>query len=107
MDIMGIIKGSMSLSTNLEPLSREGYQSMRWKLAPNFIPGKERDAAYTLYELYERRKKKHNILDNIDRVVRVFRDLERDEEVRSKVENLLDEVYVDGKGPLRISRTDH
>lgn len=95
-DIMGVIKGSASLSTNLQPLSRDDYTGKRWKLAPNFAHGKERESLYTLYECYENIKRSRGELDDTDRVVLVLKALSKNPALRQEVEGLLHEVYVDG-----------
>jgi len=98
MDIMGVIKGSASVETHFEPLPRGYYTGRRWKLAPNFSGEDEREAVYTLYERYEKIKRDRGEFDDTDRVIRVFKDLEKYPELRQKVEGLLQEVYVDGNG---------
>lgn len=96
-DIMGVIKGSASLASNLEPLSRNSYTTRRWKLAPNFTTDSDRKAVYTLYEHYERIKMGRGEVDDADRVIRVLESLKKDPELHRTVETFLDEVYVDGK----------
>lgn len=96
-DIMGVIKGSASLASNLEPLSRDSYTARRWKLAPNFTTDSDRKAVYTLYEHYERIKMGRREVDDTDRVIRVLKSLKKDPELHRTVETFLDEVYVDGK----------
>jgi hypothetical protein len=96
LEIIGVIKGSASRETNFDPLSREAYLSKRWKAAPNVTSREERDFVYTLYENYEKAKKRRGELDDIDRLVHIFKELERDPTLRKDIESLLDEVYVDG-----------
>lgn len=96
-DIMGVIKGSASLDSNLEPLTREAYTSRRWKLAPNFYTESDRKAVYTLYEHYEKIKISRREVDDTDRVIRVLKALKGDPELYRTVETFLDEVYVDGR----------
>lgn len=96
-DIMGVIKGSASLASNLEPLSRDAYIARRWKLAPNFTTDSDRKAVYTLYEHYEKIKMGRGEVDDTDRVIRVLEALKKDPELFRTVEMFLDEVYVDGK----------
>jgi hypothetical protein len=96
-DIMGVIKGAASLDTNLEPLTRDTYTAKRWKLAPNFTRESERNAVYSLYESYEKQKKARGEFDDVDRVIRIFKSLRRSPEIRQEVEELLHEIYVDGK----------
>lgn len=95
-EIMGVIKGSASLASNLESLSRDEYLYRRWRLAPNFERD-DRDAVYSLYEFYERMKKTRGETDNIDRVIHIMKALNKNPELRCVVGGLLDEVYVDGK----------
>jgi len=97
LDIMGVIKGSTSRDVNFEPLSREQYIMKRWKLAPNFTSREGRDSLYTLYQHYEKNKMWRGEQDDIDRVVHVFKQLEQNPVLRSEIESLLDEIYVDGK----------
>lgn len=96
-DIMGVIKGSASVDSNLEPLSRDAYINKRWRLAPNFATDSERNAVYTLYEHYENIKHIRKEVDNVDRVISVLKALGKDPELQEKVEGFLDEIYVDGK----------
>jgi superfamily I DNA/RNA helicase len=95
MDIMGVIKGTASVETKFEPLSRGSYCEKRWSLAPNF-KSQERDTVYSLYERYESIKKKRGEIDDADRVMRVLKALENYTELREQVVWLLQEVYVDG-----------
>lgn len=96
-DIMGVIKGPTSTHTNLKPLSREDYVTGRCKLAPNFSLERERDNVYSIYERYETIKRNRDELDDIDRVVHIFKALMDSPHLRGQVERLLHEVYVDGK----------
>lgn len=96
-DIMGVIKGSASLASDLKPLSRDAYMAKRWKLAPNFTTDSDRKAVYTLYEHYEKIKMGRGEVDDTDRVIRVLEALKKDPELLQTVEMFLDEVYVDGK----------
>jgi Zn-finger nucleic acid-binding protein len=95
LEIMGVIKGSASLETNLEPLSRDAYTSKRWRLAPNFT--RDRDTIYSLYENYEKKKKKRGEFDDIDRVIRIFKSLRESPKLQRDVEAKLHEIYVDGE----------
>ncbi|CUS11080.1 unnamed protein product [Tuber aestivum] len=103
LEIMGVIKGSVS-AADLRPLSREEYLGKRWRLAPNFASHRERDAVYSIYEWYERTKKKRGDIDQTDRIVGVTKTLAvfRSSEVLSdnvfeqKIRSILDEIYVDG-----------
>lgn len=96
-DIMGVIKGSASLASNFEPLSRDAYTARDWRLAPNFTIENDRKAVYTLYEHYEKIKASRGEADDTDRVIRVLEALNKDSELQQVVEKFLDEVYIDGK----------
>jgi hypothetical protein len=96
-DIMGVIKGSASLDTNLEPLSRDVYTTKRWKLAPNFTKESERSTVYSLYESYEKVKQARGEIDETDRVIRIFKSLRESPELQEDIVSLLHEIYVDGK----------
>ncbi|RPB01665.1 P-loop containing nucleoside triphosphate hydrolase protein [Choiromyces venosus 120613-1] len=103
LEIMGVIKGSISLATKFEPLSRGDYLAMRWRLAPNFATEWERNAVYDLYEWYEQAKKKRGDIDQADRMIKVMKaleafkssDEEEDREFERKIRRMLDEIYVD------------
>jgi len=97
-DIMGVIKGSASLNTNLEPLSREDYTAKRWRNAPNFTWGNERNTVYSLYESYEKIKNVRGEIDHTDRVISIFKSLRESPRLQEGVESLLHEIYVDGEG---------
>lgn len=97
MEIMGAIKGSMSFVSNLKPLSRDEYINKRWRAAPSFATDNERDAVYSLYEIYERQKRTRGEIDSIDRVIDVARALDKNPDLRRRIEKFLDEVYVDGE----------
>lgn len=96
-DIVGVIKGSASLASNLEPLSRDAYTTRDWRLAPNFTTESDRKAVYTLYEHYEKIKTGRGEADDTDRVIQVLEALKKDSELQKAVEKFLDEVYIDGK----------
>jgi len=103
LEIMGVIKGSVSRATDFEPLSREQYSGHRWRVA-NFASKRDRDAVYDIYEWYERAKKKRGDIDQADRVIKVMKALEafrssgvpEDGEFERKIRSVLDEIYVDG-----------
>lgn len=97
MEIMGVIKGSMSFVSNPEPLSRDDYINKRWRAAPSFATDNERDAVYSLYENYERLKMSRSEIDNIDRVIHAAKELNKNPDLQRRVEKFLDEVYVDGE----------
>jgi len=103
LELMGVIKGSVSRATDFEPLSRKQYLGHRWRLA-NFASERDRDAVYDIYEWYERAKDKRGDIDQADRVIKVMKALEafrssgvpEDGEFERKIRSLLDEIYVDG-----------
>ena len=104
LEIMGVIKGSVSRATNFGPLSREEYLEKRWRLAPNFASERERDAVYDIYEWYERARKKRGDIDQADRIIKVAKALEAfrssevpgDGEFEQEIRSRVDEIYVDG-----------
>ena len=104
LEIMGVIKGSVSGATDFEPLSRDEYLGLRWRLAPNFASERERHTIYDIYEWYERTKKKRGDIDQVDRIIKVTKTLEgfrcsealEDSAFERKIRSALDEVYVDG-----------
>jgi hypothetical protein len=95
-EIVGAIKGSATLASKLEPVSRDEYLKRRWKLASNFTKLGEREKIYSLYEHYEEIKNSNGETDDTDRVIHVMKSLQGNLELRGKVERLLDEIYVDG-----------
>ena len=104
LEIMGVIKGSVSQATDFEPLSREEYLRLRWRLAPSFASERERHTIYDIYEWYERAKKKRGDIDHVDRIIKVTKALEAfgsskvigDSVFERKIRSVLDEIYVDG-----------
>jgi len=95
-EILGIIKGSTSIERDFKPLSREEYVGMSIRKAPVFTDEASRDRVYSMYEEYERHKGSLGDRDDIDRVIKVLRSLEEYPELMRQVQNLFDEVYVDG-----------
>ncbi|RPB01630.1 hypothetical protein L873DRAFT_637612 [Choiromyces venosus 120613-1] len=108
---MGVIKGSISLATNFEPLSRKEYLEKRWRVAPNFATERERDAVFDIYEWYERAKKKRGDIDQADRMIKVMKafetfkssDTKEDRNFEKKIRRVLDEIYVDEVQDQRAS----
>jgi len=104
LEIIGVIKGSVSRATDFEPLSREEYLGLRWRLAPSFASERERHTIYDIYEWYERAKKKRGDIDQVDRIIKVMKALEtfrssevlEDSAFERKIRSTLDEIYVDG-----------
>ncbi|KAG0641145.1 hypothetical protein HOY80DRAFT_955829 [Tuber brumale] len=111
LEIMGVIKGSVSPAGNYEPLSRQEYLGKRWRLAPNFASEREREAVYELYEWYERTKKKRGDIDQPDRIIKVNKALEafssseiiEDKIFERDIRRILDEIYVDEVQDQRTS----
>ncbi|KAG0641146.1 hypothetical protein HOY80DRAFT_753667 [Tuber brumale] len=103
LEIMGVIRGCVSPSGNYEPLSRQEYLEKRWRLAPNFASGEERNAVYSLYEWYEGAKKKRGDIDQADRIIKVGKALQafssseilEDRVFEQNIRRMLDEIYVD------------
>jgi len=50
LEVMGVIKGSVSRATDFEPLSREEYLGLRWRLGPSIASERERNTIYDIYE---------------------------------------------------------
>ncbi|CUS07544.1 unnamed protein product [Tuber aestivum] len=103
LEIMGVIKGSVSVATDFKPLSREEYLGKRWRLAPNFASEQERGVVYDIYEWYERAKGRRRDIDQADRIIKVMRALEafrsseisEDNELEQNIRRILHEIYVD------------
>lgn len=95
-EIMGVIKGSASGSTDLEPLDREQYLSTSCRLAPTFTDTHIRGRVYDIYECYESRKAMLGDRDGVDRVTSFLSTIRRDEALKELIQGFWDEVYVDG-----------
>ncbi|CUS07541.1 unnamed protein product [Tuber aestivum] len=114
LEIMGVIKGSVTPDRHFGPLSREDYLGKRWRLAPNFATREERDAVYDIYEWYERAKKKRGDIDQADRVIKVTKALEEfkcsriseDNVFEQNIRRILHEIYVDEVQDQRTSEID-
>ncbi|CUS07545.1 unnamed protein product [Tuber aestivum] len=114
LEIMGVIKGSVTPAADFEPLSRGDYLGKRWRLAPNFATEQERSTVYDIYEWYERAKKKRGDIDQADRVIKVIRTLEafksseisEDIEFERNIRRILHEIYVDEVQDQRTSEID-
>ncbi|PUU76951.1 hypothetical protein B9Z19DRAFT_205163 [Tuber borchii] len=111
LEIMGVIKGSVSRATDFEPLSREEYLGLRWRLALSFASERERHTIYDIYEWYERTRKKRGDIDQVDRIIKVTKALEAfrsskvlgDRVFERKIRSVLDEIYVDEVQDQRTS----
>ncbi|PWW79107.1 hypothetical protein C7212DRAFT_340031 [Tuber magnatum] len=103
LEIVEVIKGSASQATNFKPLSWEEYSGRHSRKTPTFVSERERGAVYSLYEWYERAKKKRGDIDQVDRVLKVMQSLEafkssgipEDIVFEQKIWSMLDEIYVD------------
>lgn len=90
-EIMGVLKGGSA------PLSRQEYIDTSARIAPTFTTEEDRQAVYTLFEAYEKRKRAQDEQDGIDRVRSVMRVLERNQVVRGILLGMFEEVYIDGE----------
>ncbi|KAF3159968.1 hypothetical protein TWF751_000520 [Orbilia oligospora] len=93
-EISGVIKASSSASA-YQPLSKQQYQDLSYRVAPNFRPGPEREAVYGLYQAYEKRKTFFREWDDLDRTFELHRLLARDEKLSSRIRSQVTEVFVD------------
>ncbi|RPB01641.1 P-loop containing nucleoside triphosphate hydrolase protein [Choiromyces venosus 120613-1] len=111
LEIMGVIKGLIVAATDFEPLSREEYLGVRWRMAPYFATERDRAAVYDIYEWYERAKKKRGDIDQADRIIKVMKALEafrssgilEDKRFERNIRRMLDEIYVDEVQDQRTS----
>ncbi|RPB01662.1 hypothetical protein L873DRAFT_1803493, partial [Choiromyces venosus 120613-1] len=111
LEIMGVIKGLIFATKNFEPLSREEYLGVRWRMTPYFATEGERDAVFDIYEWYERAKKERGDIDQADRIIEVMRALEafksseilEDKIFERNIRKMLDEIYVDEVQDQRTS----
>ncbi|RPB01643.1 P-loop containing nucleoside triphosphate hydrolase protein [Choiromyces venosus 120613-1] len=111
LEIMGVIKGFIFAATDFEPLSREDYLGVRWRMAPYFATERERAGVYDVYEWYERAKKERGDIDQADRIIKVMRALEafrsseilEDKIFEGNIRRMLDEIYVDEVQDQRTS----
>ena len=97
-EIMGIIKGSTSIlpGRNLRALTREEYLNKSCRVAPLFTSETERGQVYTIYEHYEKLKRKYQDWDGVDRTREIFIQLQGNPGVATKLKEVVEEVYVDG-----------
>ncbi|RPB27817.1 P-loop containing nucleoside triphosphate hydrolase protein [Terfezia boudieri ATCC MYA-4762] len=96
-EILGIIKGSTSADRGFRPLSRDEYMEFSCRKAPVFTDENSRNAVYDMYQNYERQKRSFGDRDDIDRAIHLLNALEKDRNLKSQDQALLDEVYVDGQ----------
>ncbi|KAF8431998.1 hypothetical protein BGX38DRAFT_1277007 [Terfezia claveryi] len=94
-EILGIIKGSTSAERGFRPLSRDEYVEFSYRKAPVFTDKNSRNAVYDMYQDYERQKWSLGDRDDIDRAIHLLNAFEKDRNLKSQVQALLDEVYVD------------
>ncbi|KAK6508748.1 hypothetical protein TWF506_010825 [Arthrobotrys conoides] len=104
-EIIGVIKANSSKSNYL-PLSKEEYQALSRRSAPNFHQGREREAVYTVYEIYERRKASFGEWDDLDRTSKIQRLLARDEKLSSRIRSQITEVFVDEIQDQRLAEIE-
>ncbi|KAF3286282.1 hypothetical protein TWF970_009826 [Orbilia oligospora] len=104
-EIIGVIKVNSSASNYL-PLSKEEYQSLSRRAAPNFHQGKEREAVYVLYEIYEKRKTSFGEWDDLDRTSKIQRLLAQDEKLSSRLRSQITEVFVDEIQDQRLAEIE-
>lgn len=93
-EIMGVIKGFSSSSSNFRHLTRGEYKALRARVAPNF--SEKRDHLYILYEHYEAMKEIQGERDGVDRVLEVMKELKNGDQLRRRLHGFLHEIYVDG-----------
>ncbi|KAF8462270.1 hypothetical protein BDZ91DRAFT_734784 [Kalaharituber pfeilii] len=91
-EFIGTIKGSTSAQRGFRPLSRDEYVNGR---SPVFTDHASRDIIYDMYQAYERKKRILGDRDDIDRVTKLLKSLEEDQDLKTRVQSLFDEVYVD------------
>ena len=98
-EIMGIIKGSMSAlpGRSLNALTKDEYIDTSCRIAPLFTSEKERKQVYLIYEQYEKLKIEFRDWDGIDRTRSVFLQMQENPVLVSKLRQIIDELYVDGK----------
>ena len=94
-EIMGVIKGSASSRTSLEPLRREEYLTRSCRLAPTFILEEERSRVYEVFQMYEKLKLELGGVDYVDRVVKLIRAVRQDSSLNQLLRFTFDEVYID------------
>ncbi|GAD91519.1 hypothetical protein PVAR5_0091 [Paecilomyces variotii No. 5] len=100
-EIMGVIKGSISSSESLEPLSREDYLQTSSRLAPSFTSEVEREKVYTAFERYEKLKRQRGEIDDMDRVAAVLTSVKQTIGLESLIRQCFEEIYVDEVQDLR------
>jgi len=96
-EILGVIKGSTSTKRDFRPLSRDEYVGMSSRKAHVFTDENSRNAVYDMYQRYERQKGLFGDGDDIDRAIHLLTSFEKDPNLKTRVQALLDEVYVDGR----------
>ncbi|RVD88960.1 uncharacterized protein DFL_003123 [Arthrobotrys flagrans] len=93
-EILGVIKATSSASQH-RPLSEMEYQELSRRIAPNFRQGSEREAVYSLYKAYEKRKSSLNEWDDLDRAARLQRLMLQDPKLSSRLRSQITEIFVD------------
>lgn len=97
MEIIGVIKGSACHSIDFQPLTREKYLQEGHRISPIEV---DRDLIYNIYERYEKVKRDHGDIDDIDRARDVLKGMAKNRDVRNRIEKAFDEIYIDGKAIL-------
>ncbi|KAH8146891.1 uncharacterized protein LAJ45_08970 [Morchella importuna] len=92
MEIIGVIKGSACHSIDFQPLTREKYLQEGHRISPIEV---DRDLIYNIYERYEKVKRDHGDIDDIDRARDVLKGMAKNRDVRNRIEKAFDEIYID------------
>lgn len=93
MEIIGVIKGSACRSIDFKPLTREEYVADGHRISPINV---DRNHVYDIYMRYEKVKREHGDLDDIDRARDVLNGMSKNRDVKGRIERAFDEIYVDG-----------
>ena len=96
-EILGVIKGSVSSTKTLVPLSREEYLDLSPRIAPSFPSQIERSTIYTIFQHYESMKKSKRGFDLVDRVVRMIKAIRGNANLERILAAAFHEVYIDGE----------
>lgn len=94
MEIIGVIKGSACHSIDFQPLTREKYLLEGHKISPLDL---DRNLMYKIYLSYEKVKRDHGDIDDIDRARGVLNGMVKNRDVRDRIEQAFDEIYIDGE----------
>ncbi|KAL8933685.1 MAG: hypothetical protein Q9216_006254 [Gyalolechia sp. 2 TL-2023] len=94
-EIMGVIKGSATSISSLNPLTLEEYLHKSSRIAPNFTLESERTLVYQVFERYETLKRGRQAVDYADRVVDILRAIQTEPSLRRMLSSVFDEIYID------------